>query len=98
MTRCHVPLPAMPGDALFCAVHGQPLDGGPCPEAGRPAIPDPIHVWSQPDQVRAVENARDMMAGTRPIIVHEGPELDAEKHAIARGSRCWCDYTTIPSG
>jgi hypothetical protein len=60
---------------------------------------DPLHVFSQPYQVEAVEGARRMVAGSRPIVVHVGREVDAEQHVIARGAgECWCESVTIPAG
>lgn len=96
MSACHIVNDRRLYDLPFCMVHG---NEAPCPDEGRPALPDPVHVFSLPDQVDAVENARAITAGSRPIVVHKGHQSDATSHMLERGAEtCWCQPTTIPSG
>jgi len=95
VSRCYVTqVPGVP--VAVCRVHGRVA---PCPDNGKPAITDPVHVFSEPSQEVAVEAARRMTAGSRPVVVHQGPEMDAESHAIGRGAAgCWCGPVVIPAG
>ena len=80
----------------FCTVHGKEP---PCPDEGQPPIPDSMHVFAHPTQVAAVETARRLIAGARPIVVHQGHEAEAEQHVIVNDQgECWCHPTTIPPG
>jgi hypothetical protein len=54
-----------------CFVHDH---DAPCPHDGQPAAEHPIHVFAQPDQIEAVNAARDISRGARPIRVHQGTE------------------------
>ena len=93
MTNCHV-TPIGPG-LLACWVHGRPA---PCPLNGQPATPEPIHVFSQPDQIGNIELARRNTEGRRPIIVHQGAWTDEVQHVAEIGKVCWCGPVMIPSG
>jgi hypothetical protein len=79
-----------------CTVHGNP---SPCPHDGKPALPFPIHVVACAEhRIEQIELARRAVAGTRPIMVHDGVEDDTT-HLVELGDTdCWCDYVLIPSG
>jgi hypothetical protein len=93
VSRCQ--LVAIEGVGRLCAVHGSPE---PCGLNGDPALPFPIHVFTEPDRVGAIEKARESMAGSRPILVHQGHESDPGHLTTLGESDCWCEPITIPSG
>ena len=93
MSRCnYIDVEAV---GRMCAVHGGPA---PCPSNGDPALPYPIHVFSEPDQIAAVEEACQITAGSRPIIVHHGNGADPGHLTSLGDADCWCQPVTIPSG
>lgn len=93
MSRCQ--LVDVEDVGRMCAVHGWPE---PCEQNGHPALPFPIHVFAEPDRIAAIEKARESVAGSRPILVHNGHESDTGHLTTLGESACWCEPVTIPSG
>ena len=93
MSRCeYVPVPPLPP---MCTVHNEPQ---PCPKAGKPAIPWPIHAFTLPDRAESIKMARNRTAGSRPVMLHEGSAADPGHLTQLGETQCWCAYVVIPSG
>jgi hypothetical protein len=93
MSRCQ--LVEVEDVGFLCAVHGSPT---PCALNGKPALPFPIHAFTEPDAVASIEKARETVAGSRPILVHNGNGEDPGHLTTLGDLDCWCDPVTIPSG